>query len=393
MTAGRRAGRRAGPAPLLLLTALAFLVQVDVRLMTPLLPSMAESLRTSIAAMGLAMTLYMLPYGLCQLVYGPLADRLGRIPVVRLAAIGFAAGSLLTGQARHVLVLDAVRFLTGMFAAAVIPLTLAHIGASVPYGARQATIGRFAAITSVAQGLSAAIGGTIAHFVSWRVLFTGAGLVALAPALLLFRAEREVVEPAAARGVGRYRVVLRHRTARALYLLVGLEGLFLWGGFTYLGAVAVARFGLNALEVGLLLSLYGAATLAGGISLASIRARVGERPLAAVGAALKGGGYLLMIVPGPIAVFAAAIAMLGFGYIALHTTLQTRATEIVPAARGTAVALFAFWLFMGGAIGAALFGPLVDAGWHRTFLAICGVSLLGLGALAVRLLAVPPDGC
>src|SRR5581483_10270228 len=282
LTAGRRAGRRPGPAPLPLLTALAFLVQVDVRLMTPLLPSMAESLRTSIAAMGLAMTLYMLPYGLCQLVYGPLADRLGRIPVVRLAAIGFAAGSLLTGQARHVLVLDAVRFLTGMFAAAVIPLTLAHIGASVPYGARQATIGRFAAITSVAQGLSAAIGGTIAHFVSWRVLFTGAGLVALAPALLLFRAEREVVEPAAARGVGRYRVVLRHRTARALYLLVGLEGLFLWGGFTYLGAVAVARFGLNALEVGLLLSLYGAATLAGGISLASIRARVGERPLAAV---------------------------------------------------------------------------------------------------------------
>jgi len=359
--------------------------------MTPLLPSMAESLRTSIAAMGLAMTLYMLPYGLCQLAYGPLADRLGRIPVVRLAAIGFAAGSLLTGQARHVLVLDGVRLLTGVFAAAVIPLTLAHIGASVPYGARQATIGRFAAVTSVAQGLSAAIGGTIAHFVSWRVLFTGAGLVALAPALLLFRTEPEAVEPAAAPGVGRYRVVLRHRTARALYLLVALEGLFLWGGFTYLGAVAVARFALNALEVGLLLSLYGAATLVGGISLASIRARVGERPLAAVGAALKGGGYLLMLVPGPIAVFAAAIAMLGFGYIALHTTLQTRATEIVPEARGTAVALFAFWLFMGGAIGAALFGPLVDAGWHRAFLAICGVSLLGLGALAVRLLAVPPD--
>jgi predicted MFS family arabinose efflux permease len=83
--------------------------------------------------------------------------------------------------------------------------------------------------------------------------------------------------------------------------------------------------------------------------------------------------------------------MLGFGYIALHTTLQTRATELAPEARGTAVALFAFFLFLGGAIGSAIFGPLVDHGWHRLFLMICGLSLLVLGALAVRLLGASPD--
>ena len=92
----------------------------------------------------------------------------------------------------------------------------------------------------------------------------------------------------------------------------------------------------------------------------------------------------------PVALFAIAIVMLGFGYIALHTTLQTRATELAPEARGTAVALFAFFLFVGGAIGSALFGPLVDHGWHRLFLASCGVSLLVLGAFAVRLLGASP---
>jgi predicted MFS family arabinose efflux permease len=86
-----------------------------------------------------------------------------------------------------------------------------------------------------------------------------------------------------------------------------------------------------------------------------------------------------------------ALVMLGLGYIALHTTLQTRATELAPAARGTAVALFAFALFLGGALGALAFGPLVDHGWHRLFLATCGVSLLGLGAVAVRLLGHAPD--
>jgi hypothetical protein len=32
----------------------------------------------------------------------------------------------------------------------------------------------------------------------------------------------------------------------------------------------------------------------------------------------------------------------------------------------------------------------VDHGWHRLFLMICGLSLLVLGALAVRLLGASP---
>jgi predicted MFS family arabinose efflux permease len=382
--------RVAGLGPLPFLIALGFLVQVDVRMMTPLLPAIAQSLGTSVAAMGLAMTLYMLPYGLCQFFYGPLGDRLGAIRVVRWAAIGFGIGTLLTGQAQHVLWLGAVRFVTGVFAAAVIPLTFAYIGETVPYAKRQATLGRFAAVTSLAQSLSAAIGGTVAHFVSWRLLYVGVGCLTLLPAIGLFRAATSP-QSTGTPGQGlNYGLVLRRRAARVLYGIVGFEGLFLWGGFTYLGAVAVARFGLNELEVGLLLACYGVATLIGGISLARIRTHVREHHLAALGGSLKGGGYLLMSASHSLALFALAILMLGFGYIALHTTLQTRATELVPEARGTAVALFAFFLFLGGAIGSALFGPLVDHGWHRLFLMICGVSLLVLGAFAVRLLEVSP---
>lgn len=372
------------------LTALAFLVQVDARLMTPLLPTIARSLGTGVAGLGLAMTLYMLPYGLCQFVYGPLADRVGVIRVVRVAAIGFGIGTLLTSVAAHLTVLDAARFLTGAFAASVIPLTFAYIGDTVPYDERQATLGRFAAITSLAQSLSAAVGGVVTHFVSWRVLYLGVGVLSLVPALLLFRAPTAAVRRrAGAAGLG-YALVLRRRAAWVLFGLVGFEGVFLWGGFTYLGAVAVARFGLNALEAGLLLACYGAATLAGGMAMPRIRERLPERHLAAVGGALKGGGYLLMLPPGPVGVYAVAIAMLGLGYIALHTTLQTRATELVPEARGTAIALFALFLFLGGALGAAVFGPLIDHGWHRLFLATCGLSLVVLGALAVGLLGAPP---
>lgn len=376
---------RARLSPLVLLTALAFLVQVDARVMSPLLPAMAQALGASVAGVGLAMTAYMLPYGLCQFAYGPLADRVGSVRVVRVAAIGFAAAAVATGQAQSVLGLDATRLAAGVFAAAVIPLTLVYIGDSVPYAERQGAIGRFAAVTSIAQSLSAAIGGAVAHFVSWRAVFVGVGVVALLPALGLFAPG--AARPAAGRGrEGGYRTVLRRPAARVLFALVAFEGLFLWGGFTYLGAVAVARFGLNALEVGLLLAVYGAVVVVGGLSLARVRGVVPERWLAALGGGLKGLGYLVLIPRGPIVLYVLGIGMLGAGYIALHTTLQTRATEVAPEARGTAVALFAFCLFLGGSVGSAAFGPLVARGWHRLFLAICGVSLLALGALAVRLL-------
>jgi len=50
----------------------------------------------------------------------------------------------------------------------------------------------------------------------------------------------------------------------------------------------------------------------------------------------------------------------GFGYYLLHATLQTNATQMVPSARGTAVAWFASCLFMGQAVGVALAGVVVD---------------------------------
>ena len=388
MSPGIRGAPR-GLAPLPLLTAIAFLVEMDVRMMTPLLPTIAHSLGTSVTGIGLAMTLYMLPYGLCQFLYGPLGDRHGAIRVIRVAAVGFGVGSVLTGQVAHASLLGAARFVTGMFAAAVVPLTFAHIGATVPYARRQATIARFAAIRSVAQSLSAAVGGAVAYFVSWRVLYVAVGCLVLAPAALLLRARE--AQPVAGRGGGaNYGLVLRRRAARVLYAIVGFEGVFLWGGFTYLGAVATARFEFNGLQVGLLLATYGVTTLVGGVSLPSLRARLPERELAVLGSGLMGGGYLLMAVTGSVPAFALAIVMLGFGYIALHTTLQTRATELAPEARGTAVALFAFCLFLGGAVGSAAFGPVVDHGWHRMFLAFCGVSLLALGAMAVRLLGAAP---
>jgi predicted MFS family arabinose efflux permease len=73
-------------------------------------------------------------------------------------------------------------------------------------------------------------------------------------------------------------------------------------------------------------------------------------------------------------------AGVGLGWVWLHSTLQTRATELVPEARGKAIALFALALFLGGAVGTAVLGRLIDAALIGTLGVVCGV---GLGLVGV----------
>ncbi len=67
---------------------------------------------------------------------------------------------------------------------------------------------------------------------------------------------------------------------------------------------------------------------------------------------------------------------MGVGFALFHSTLQTRATELLPAARGTAVAVFAFTLFVGGAFGTSAFGWLATARGYDALLLAAGVGML-----------------
>lgn len=364
-----------------LLFFLGFLVSVDLRIIGPVMPSVAESLRATPGAIGLAMTAYGFAYGAGQFVYGPLSDRHGRVAVVRVAALGFGACTALSGLCVTTGQFVAARLLAGAFAGSVIPLTLVHIGDTVDYARRHATVARFSVVTSAGFAFSAAIGGMVAHFVSWRAMLIGYALLALAPAALLWRVEpgpppkAATAEPAVS-----YADFLRDPFARRVYAGILAESFLLSGALNYLGAYAFARYQINQLEVGLLLALFGVGTMAGGVLMAPLRRYLSERGLAGWGGALMGVALLLLLIPaGGWPLFAAAMLLLGWGFVGLHTTLQVYGTEISRAARGKAFSLFPASLSAGAAAGTAAMGPLVDAGAERVMLVICGAGLIVVG--------------
>jgi YNFM family putative membrane transporter len=372
-------------SPLALLFILSFLVSVDIRILAPVLPSISSSLGSSPGTIGLAMTSYSLAYGMGQLFYGPLSDRLGRIAVVRAAGIGFSICSILSALTVTTWQFILVRLLAGALAGAVLPLTLVFIGDTIEYERRQLVLGRYAATNFAAMAFAASIGGAVSHFISWRLMLIGNATLALIPLVFLWRLDTRAGNETAA-CVERYIDLLRNRRALFLYVTIFLQGFLVWGGITYFGAFGIQRYHLNQFTVGLLIALFGIGIMTGGLMMGRIRSRYSENTLAIAGGLLMGLSYLAFIPHWPISVFVAGLLTMGLGYASLHTTLQLRGTEISTTSRGKAFSLFAFSLFGGMSIGSAAFGWLVDAGWYEAMFAIAGVGLIGVAT------ALAPQG-
>lgn len=365
----------------------AFLVSLDRAVFAPLLPAIASDFKVSIAAVGLAVSAYTLPYGLFQLAYGPLADRSGKLAVMRWSFLIFAFGTGLCAVALTLPALDVLRAITGACAASVVPLSLAFIGDAVPYQRRQPFITNLMGATSAGNALSAAFGGIVGQFLSWRALFALYGVVSLVLTVGLFRTSGEparVSGPAPAKTERNYGQVLRLRRAQILFILVGLEGVVNYGSFTYLGAYLKDFYGINYLVVGLILAAYGTGTLITSRVVHLGLRRLGEANLILVGGIMFALGYLALLPIGWWPLTVPPMLLMGAGFALFHSTLQTRATELVPALRGTSVALFAFSLFLGGGIGTAVLGVMVSTMGYQTMIVFSGVMLLAITAIARR---------
>jgi predicted MFS family arabinose efflux permease len=381
------------PAGLLpLLTLLVFVVMMDQRVITAVLPEIADDFGTSVASVGLALTSYLIAYGTFQLGYGPLADRVGAVRVMSVACVLYAGAVALGAVAPGLGSFIGARLVTGALAAAFFPLALATIGNLVPYESRQQAIGTLMAALALGQVLGAAIGGFVTAAVSWRAMFAiDAALAALLIApLWRYRSATPVAPRIPGAPLATHRRLLRDRRALVLYGAVLVEGGAFFGGTGYLGALLHDGYGLPLEQVGLILTLDGAALLVASRLVGRIRSRLGEGRMILTGGMLMGGAFLLASGLDTWHVIVPAVVALGAGFAICHSTLQTRATELAPEARGTAISLFAFSLFLGSAAGTALLGGLLDRSGYDAVMLASGVALVVMALLAPRLTARVP---
>ena len=368
-----------------------FVVMADNWVVSPILPSIAAGIGVDPVKAGLLITAYMIPFGVFQLVFGPLADRFGKRQVITVAMIAFTIGTGLSALGATLTGLALYRALTGVFAASVMPISLALIADLFPMAERQSAIGTFMGVSFLGQGLSMAIGGTIAYLVSWRGVFaTYAGLSVIATTLLLSIGSRipsqrnpqsKMIEPFAG--------LLAKRASVLTYVVVLLEGFLILGSFSYLGAYIARNYHFDNLIIGLIMTAFGVMAVLGGRLSGRLAARFGRRSVLTVGLLLACiADAVVFFTDGVLPALIAGVGLLGIGFMLAHSTLLTIATEFASAARGMAMSLVAFAFMGGGGIGTALGGRLITTGG---FSLLYGVYSLALAVLVVFSVIVVRD--
>ena len=329
-----------------------------------------------------------------QLAYGPFGDRLGKVRVIRFTLIVFTVGTGLCAAMPDLTSLIAMRAITGVSGAAVVPMALAYLGDTIAYERRQQAISLFLASLVAGVAVSQVLGGLLAQVASWRSVFIVLAVGAAVPALLFQRAGVDAPSP------GPRRSHLRGYTeivskAPAFYAVCALEGALFWGASAYLGAVIVDERGSSYVVAGLLLGVMGVASVATA-RLQGRRSGSGrERQRFVRGATVYGVGIVMAATLGHIGGiwplwFTVAAALFGIGFTSARATLQTTATAIAPAARGTALSLFSFSLNVGGAAGSAAAGVLIGGPGYPTMWALTAVGVLALTVVGPLVLARRP---
>jgi predicted MFS family arabinose efflux permease len=361
--------------------------QAMVRVTDSLLPQIAADFQTSVGAASVVITAYALSHGSIQLIIGPVGDRFGKYRTVTLMC-GLATLLVALCSAMPSLpALAAARFASGAAAGWIIPISMAYVGDVTPYERRQPILGRYLSGQICGQLFGQAAGGVLGDLFGWRTVFLVlAAMFALATAGLVFELvanprtrARTRPEGAAAGFLANYAAVLSSRWARFVILAVFIEACIGWGAFAYVGADLHQRFGLSFTAIGLVIGSFGLGGLVYAASVQQLVNRLGQPGLAIFGGALLGLAYAALALGAHWWLAPIAVGAIGLGFYALHNTLQTNATQMVPQARGTAVGVFSSAIYLGQMVGVAAAALVFDRFTAVPLFIATAVALPALG--------------
>lgn len=364
---------------------------LTIRIMDPIVPTLAEHFSRTVPEIALVATSFSLGYAIGQPFIGILGDGYGKARLIKICLALLAVSLFLTALAVSYDMLAVARMLSGVVAGGVIPLSLAMIGDRVPMRDRQVVLARYFMVVLFGQVFGSLGGGIIGDYYGWRAVFAVTGCIVLVCFVLaLFQlranphARREPLDAASI--MARYRTVFQNRLAVPLYALVMAEAIFIFAVFPFTAAILAERRGVGPTEAGFVV----ASTSIGAFLYTLLAPRLipllGVKRLALAGASLISLALLLFLIDLPWQANIATFALHGGGFYMLHNNLQAQATELSQTARGSAVSLFAAFLFLGTALGPAVMGPLIVWWGVRPTLVFFAVAVLCVGLAARHIL-------
>ncbi|UCE65848.1 MAG: MFS transporter [Candidatus Zixiibacteriota bacterium] len=373
---------------IMILGMMAFFCNGDNYAAAPLIVEIAKDLHLGISQAALSITAYMLPFGVFTLLFGPLSDRYGKARIINIAAFGTAIFSGLGAVANDLTSLSIIRSVNGVFAAAILPVTMSLIGDHLDGDPRkvQIALGKIFGIMFLGGASATVIGGTLAYIGSWRLVYLVYGFAELIIAFLMLKIlERQHGAVSAFNLKDAYRDAFADSSLLKTVGIIFLMGFSVFGSFAYAGKFVEIRTGYNILLVGLILTFFGLATVFGGRKGGALRQKLGNKHLFLSGILACASWVFMGAWHSPV-LLSLSLAGFGFGFIMIQPTLVAKAQQLMPKRRGTAMSLASFTMFTGGGIGTFLNGAILTEWGFESVFVIAGILILVAGTSATALL-------
>lgn len=384
--------QKAPPSVLFLMTVTVINV-LATNLYVPSLPDVAQSLRVSDAEAQFTLTAFLLAFAAAQLVYGPLADRLGRRRMMLAGLFLFLAGSALAAVAPSIGWLTGARVLQALGAAG--GTILARAMVRDLYDRDSAA--RMMAYLGIGSGLAGAAGPFLGGWLqvatgTWRGGFIVLAVFTLVPITVISLVVRETLKaPAPSNGLGTFLANYLSLLRQPGYSLYAIGGAVLNGAFfAFLVAVPFVLervYGLTPAEVGLVLINTTVGYMAGNLLAARLGARLGLERLVLLGGVLcmiPAGAMVLLGGWSSLGLFAILGPMLVYGAgagLAIPPS-GVIAVSVNPRIAATASGLYGFLSFSISALGTVVAGQVGYDSIVPTALVLAAMSATAVGLYA-----------
>ncbi len=361
-----------------------------------MLPELSRIFDATIAQTAQVVSVFAIVYGLAQLFYGPLGDRYGKFRIVTFATLGCSIGSIVAAFADSLNFLIVARIMVAICAAAVIPLSLAWIGDVVPYEQRQETLAKVGLGTTLGIVGGQLIGGLLTDTLGWRWAFVLMTLLYGVVGALLYSdwRKQQLCKPIVAHAATADRpgfaaealMIMTGPWSRIVLLVACVEGAAGFGILAITASHLHQVLGLSLSMAGAIVALFGLGGMFYMVVARHLIRRLGEQGLTLIGGCVLGLSFIMLGLTPWWQLTPIATMVAGFAFFMLHNTMQANATQMAPAARGTAVSLFASFLYLGQAIGVLLAASLIARVGSGTVIAGGGGVLMAAGMFLSQML-------
>jgi len=224
------------------------LMPLSIDMYLPALPVIAEQFGVPAGSAQMTLSTYILGFALGQLLYGPMADSLGRKPVVLGGTLVFAGAAAACAMAQSIDHLIVMRFFHGLAAAAASVVINALMRDIYPKEEFSRMMSFVMLVTTVAPLVAPMVGGAVLVWFSWHAIFWLLALAALLASAMIFFFIKETL-PAEHRQkfpirttLGNFASLFRHKRVLSYMLASGFS---FAGMFSFLSAGPFVYIELN----------------------------------------------------------------------------------------------------------------------------------------------------